>query len=81
VPALYLRSGADFLGKPAGYGAAKLGAYTRLQYHTVADTVQPDWDLRGAAEDAALLFQAGYRIAQGKAGPAWKPGSEYQGAR
>ncbi|MGV7211236.1 M28 family peptidase [Oxalobacteraceae bacterium A2-2] len=81
VPALYLRSGADFIGKPAGYGGATLGAYTRLQYHTVADTVQPDWDLRGAAEDAALLFQAGYQIAQGKAGPAWKPGSEYKGAR
>jgi hypothetical protein len=43
--------------------------------------VKPDWDLSGAAEDAQLLFQVGYRVAQRAAMPEWKAGTEFKARR
>jgi Zn-dependent M28 family amino/carboxypeptidase len=69
------------IGKPAGWGKAKRQEYTDRDYHQVTDVIKPDWDLSGAAEDAALLFQVGYAVAQGDAWPQWKQGSEFKAAR
>lgn len=78
VPVVYLGDSLDFIGKPAAYGREKLLRYTTQQYHTVNDVVDPKWDTRGAVEDMALLFQTGYRIAQGKDAPQWKPNAEFK---
>ncbi|MBI4661467.1 MAG: M20/M25/M40 family metallo-hydrolase [Verrucomicrobia bacterium] len=77
VPGLYLKSGIDFVGKPAGFGRQKSDEYTARDYHKVSDEVKEDWDLAGAAEDLQLLFQVGYRVAQGDKYPEWKAGSEF----
>ncbi|MCI0387412.1 MAG: M28 family peptidase [Acidobacteria bacterium] len=81
VPALYTDDGTDFIGKPEGYGMQKRKEYTDLDYHKVSDDVKPDWDLSGAAEDLRLLFQVGYRAAQGEKWPEWKPGTEFKARR
>ncbi|MET3133363.1 Zn-dependent M28 family amino/carboxypeptidase [Oxalobacteraceae bacterium GrIS 1.11] len=81
VPVVYLRGGMDFIGKPAGYAQEKVARYVAHDYHKVSDVVQPDWDLRGAVEDSALLFGVGYEVAQGKAYPQWKAGAEFKAAR
>lgn len=47
----------------------------------MTDTVRPDWDLRGAVEDAQLIFRVGYDVAQGKTYPQWKPGAEFKATR
>lgn len=78
VPALYFHAGTDFVGKPKEYGAQKVMEYLSKHYHRVSDEVQPDWDLSGAAEDAALLLEVGWRAAQDKQRPQWKPGSEFK---
>jgi Zn-dependent M28 family amino/carboxypeptidase len=78
VPVIYLRSGTNYIGKPASYGKERLLHYTAHQYHTVNDIVQPKWDTSGAEEDVELLFQAGYRAAQAKDQPKWKAGAEFQ---
>ena len=78
VPVVYLGDSLDFLGKPAGYGREKLMRYSAQQYHTVNDVVDPKWDMRGAVEDIALLFQTGYQIAQNKDVPQWKPNAEFR---
>jgi Zn-dependent M28 family amino/carboxypeptidase len=80
VPALFLDRGTDYIGRPAGWGQAKRQAYIDHDYHQVTDTIKPDWDLTGAAEDAQLLFQVGYAVAQGDANPQWKPTSEFRAA-
>jgi len=80
VPALFLDRGTDYVGRPAGWGQAKRQAYIDHDYHQVTDTIQPDWDLTGAAEDAQLLFQVGYVVAQGDGSPQWKPASEFRAA-
>ncbi len=81
VPALYTDEGTEFIGKPDGYGMEKRKEYTERDYHKVSDEVKPDWDLSGAAEDLQLLFQVGYRVAQGDKWPEWKPGAEFKARR
>ena len=81
VPALYTDSGTEFIGKPEGYSQQKRDEYTEKDYHKVSDEIKPDWDLSGAIEDTALLFQVGYRVAQEDKYPEWKPGTEFKAKR
>ena len=41
----------------------------------------PDWDLSGAREDLKVLFTVGYRVAQARKYPEWKPGNEFRAKR
>ena len=81
VPALNAKGGMTYLDKPTDYGKAKRDEYVQKNYHKVTDDVKPDWDLSGALEDARLLFEVGYRVAQGDRYPEWKPGTEFREAR
>ena len=81
VPALYIDTGEEFIGKPAGYSQAKRNEYTNVDYHQPSDEVKPDWDLSGALEDSQLLFLVGYRVANGDKIPQWKPGNEFRATR
>ena len=81
VPALYTDSGTEYVGKPAEYSQQKRDEYTKNDYHKPSDEVKPDWDLAGAVEDAQLLVNIGYRVAQGDARPEWKAGSEFKAKR
>jgi len=81
VPALYIDAGDQYINRPAGYGESKRNEYTTRDYHKVSDEVKPDWDLSGAVEDLRLLFEVGFRVADGETVPAWKSGSEFKAAR
>ncbi|HEV7816971.1 MAG TPA: M20/M25/M40 family metallo-hydrolase [Janthinobacterium sp.] len=81
VPVVYLKGGKDFIGKPASYGKDKAGYYTAHDYHKVSDVVQPGWNMAGAVQDAQLIFNVGYDVAQGKAYPQWKAGAEFKAVR
>jgi Zn-dependent M28 family amino/carboxypeptidase len=81
VPAAYLESGVEVVGKPAGWGAAQQAKYEETDYHQPSDELRPDWDFTGAVEDTQLLFYLGVKIAEGKNMPSWNPGDEFEGAR
>jgi Zn-dependent M28 family amino/carboxypeptidase len=81
VPALYLDSGIDYVGKDASYSKQKRDEYTTRDYHKVSDQIKPDWDLTGAVDDAQLLTTIGYRVAQGDRFPEWKATSEFKAKR
>jgi len=81
VPALEPDTGTDYIGKPQNYGQQKRDEYTNRDYHKVSDEVKPDWDLSGAIEDAQLLFQVGYRVANTEKFPEWKAGTEFKALR
>jgi len=81
VPALDPEPGVDYIGKPEGYGLQKRREFTERDYHRVSDVIKPGWDLSGAVEDLQLLFQVGYRVAEGEQYPEWKPGSEFKAKR
>lgn len=81
VPALSYGSGVDLLagGKAAGMAAA--AAYTRDRYHQPADEYDPKWDLSGMAEDVAIMYDLGRRLADSREWPTWREGSEFKAAR
>jgi len=81
VPALYLDSGEDFIGKDPSYGKQKRDEYTTKDYHKPSDEVKPDWDLGGAVEDARALFEVGYRVTTATTWPTWKAGTEFKARR
>ena len=81
VPAAYLASGVEVVGKPAGWGTAQHAKYEETDYHQPSDELRPDWDLSGAVEDTQLLFYLGVKVAEGKNMPSWNPGDEFEAAR
>lgn len=80
VPALYTRARSNYLDKPEDYARMVVDHYVAHDYHKVSDDVRTDWDFSGGVQDMQLLFQVGYDVAQGKAWPQWKPGSEFKSA-
>jgi Zn-dependent M28 family amino/carboxypeptidase len=81
VPALYVDTGVEFVGKPPEYSQQKRDEYTNKDYHAPSDEVKPDWDLAGAVEDGQLLMLVGYRVANADRFPEWKPGNEFKATR
>jgi Zn-dependent M28 family amino/carboxypeptidase len=81
VPAIDPKGGREYIGKPADFGQKKLDEYTANDYHKVSDQVKPEWDLTGAVEDAKLLVELGYAVAQADKYPQWKPDSEFRAKR
>ncbi|XBH03953.1 M20/M25/M40 family metallo-hydrolase [Singulisphaera sp. Ch08] len=81
VPALNVKAGVSYVGKPDDYGRVKREEYTQNDYHKVSDQVKPDWDLTGAVDDLKLLWEVGYRLAEGDRFPEWSAGSEFRERR
>jgi Zn-dependent M28 family amino/carboxypeptidase len=81
VPAAYLKTGTDVIGKPAGYGREQIESWVKAHYHQPSDELQETWDLEGAAENAQLVFYLGKRVADAKGMPTWKPRDEFEDAR
>lgn len=81
VPALYAKSGIVARDKPADYVTSIQEKYTANDYHKVSDEVREDWNLEGAVEDLQLYFRVGYRVANEKKYPEWKPGTEFKAKR
>ncbi|HSJ13753.1 MAG TPA: M20/M25/M40 family metallo-hydrolase [Longimicrobiales bacterium] len=81
VPALYIRGGTQYIGKPTDFSQRKREEYTANDYHKPSDEIKPDWDLSGAVEDAQILLEVGYRVAQAETWPEWSPGTEFRARR
>ncbi len=81
VPGLYLETGTDFVGRPAGWGRRQIEAWEAEHYHQPSDEYRADWDLSGAVEDVRLLFHAGLRVADRPEMPRWRRGDEFEAAR
>ncbi|GAA4474068.1 M28 family metallopeptidase [Gluconacetobacter asukensis] len=70
----------DLLSGGVPAGEAWLKAYMQC-YHQACDAWSRDWNLRGAAEDAALVYRIGHDVAFSHAWPQWKAGSEFAAVR
>lgn len=81
VPAIYAKSGIEYVGKPADYGIEIGKKYTAEDYHKPSDEVRPDWDLSGMTEDLLLFFKIGKDVANAEGIPAWKEGTEFKAKR
>ncbi len=81
VPALYLDTGTDFIGKPAGWGKEQHEAYQAKNYHQASDEIDASWNFDGMIEDAQLGFYVGLNVANADEMPTWVPGDEFEAAR
>jgi Zn-dependent M28 family amino/carboxypeptidase len=81
VPGIYLHSGIEVIGKPEGWGREQREAWVQTHYHQPSDEYNPDWDLRGAIQDAQLLFYTGCAIADQPEMPRWTSGDEFEKIR
>jgi Zn-dependent M28 family amino/carboxypeptidase len=83
VPALYLDTGTDFIGKPADWGKQQHAEYEEKHYHQPSDEIAADWNYDGMIEDAQLLFYVGDNVANAAPAdaPKWLPGDEFEAAR
>jgi Zn-dependent M28 family amino/carboxypeptidase len=81
VPAIYLDTGTDFVGRPEGWGAEALEAWEAQHYHQPSDEFDENWSFDGMIEDARLGFYAGVAIANEEAIPVWREGDEFADER
>ncbi len=82
IPALYIKTGIDIVGKGKALGKKIQDEYTEKNYHQPSDEYDANaWTLEGAIKDLKLLFQVGKRLAFEEKWPAWKTGSEFKAAR
>ena len=81
VPAVYLGSGLDYLGRPPGWGKEQREKWEAEHYHQPSDEHDPKWDLSGAVDDARLYLWLGSAIANAPHLPQWRPGDEFEHAR
>jgi Zn-dependent M28 family amino/carboxypeptidase len=81
VPVVFTHAGFDVIGKPPGFGEQKEDDYIAHHYHQVTDTIDPRWDLSGAAQQIELLFRVGYSLAQTADYPQWNADAEFRAVR
>ncbi|MDO9337948.1 MAG: M20/M25/M40 family metallo-hydrolase [Caulobacter sp.] len=72
-----LGGGPDLVEGGRAAGDQWVSDYTATAYHQTGDVWSADWDLRGAAMDVDLVFQAGKALANSSDWPGWKAGSEF----
>jgi len=81
VPGLYLGTGTDFIGRPAGWGKEQIEGYEAHHYHQASDQLEASWNFDGMIDNAQLGFEIGATLANRDALPGWVPGDEFEAAR
>lgn len=82
IPALYASGSYESKEKGVEFIDQKTREYLAIRYHQPQDNFIPeDWDLKGIAQDAKLLFNVGYKIANETYFPQWNEGSEFKAKR
>jgi Zn-dependent M28 family amino/carboxypeptidase len=81
VPALYLDTGFDFIGREPGWGKARVEDFEEHRYHQPSDEISPDWNYDGMIEDVQLGFWTALLVGNAPTMPTWVPGDEFEAAR
>lgn len=78
VPALYAYGGDTPIDEATAAYRKKMNVIDRGCYHQVCDEYRESIDAGGMEEDARLLFDVGYHVANADARPQWSASSEFQ---
>lgn len=84
VPVLLIMAiagGADLVEGGREAGNQWIADFTGKCYHQTCDSWDPDWDLRGAAQDIALFHTIVRELGSSTRWPQWKTGSEFKAIR
>ena len=78
VPALSIKPGVDFVGRPAGWGVQQENIYNQDRYHQPSDEYQPTFRYAGLAQEVRVTVRAARAIGNDPAMPRWLPSSDFQ---
>ena len=84
VPALLLMGiggGHDLVNGGREAGDRWVAEFTDKCYHQACDSWHDGWDLRGAAQDVALVYEMARELADSRAWPEWNLDSEFRALR
>ena len=81
VPAMWFKSGVDFIGREPGWGEKQYADWIANNYHQPADEVEEDWNLEGLVQDAQLAFRLAAAVADADVTPTWYAGDEFEATR
>ena len=81
VPAIWFKSGIDFIGQEPGWGEQQYADWIEYKYHTPGDEVEESWNLEGLEEDAKLAFRLAAAIVRADITPTWYAGDEFEAVR
>lgn len=80
VPVLSLRTGSHFTDRPEDWGQEQERRYVAERYHQPSDEMRPDFDFRGAVQQARLLIRLAWALGSAGEFPQWKEGTEFRAA-
>ncbi len=81
VPAIWFKSGTDFIDRPEGWGEARYAEWIANNYHRPSDEVDEAWNYEGLVEDARLGFELAFEVANLDDMPTWYKGDEFEDER
>ncbi|HLM60645.1 MAG TPA: M28 family peptidase, partial [Pyrinomonadaceae bacterium] len=81
IPALSIRSGVDYVGKPKDFAQKTFDEFNRLHYHQPSDEFRDDWRFDGVVQLIETSFAIGLRIADAPKMPRYNPTDEFAGAQ
>ena len=81
VPAISLKEGKDFVGRPKGWGEEQFRAYNTANYHQPSDEYSDSWNLKGMIQSAEIALSIGRRIADAPEMPRFNPDDEFAKAQ
>jgi Zn-dependent M28 family amino/carboxypeptidase len=82
IPAMFARGNCDSRQNGKEWAAEQERDYINNRYHRPSDNYEPDiWDLSGIREDAELMFEIGYILANTDWFPSWNSDSEFSRKR
>jgi Zn-dependent M28 family amino/carboxypeptidase len=81
VPALSIRSGEDYVGKPKGWAEQFFKEYNAKNYHQPSDEFDPDWRYDGMVQMLETSLAIGLRASNLPTLPRFNPGDEFARAQ
>ena len=81
VPAIWFKSGVDFIGREPGWGEKQYADWISTKYHSPGDEVEDSWVFDGLVEDAQLGFMLAAAVANADITPTWYEGDEFEATR
>jgi Zn-dependent M28 family amino/carboxypeptidase len=81
VPAIWFKSGTDYIDRPAEWGEERHAEWIENNYHQPTDEVEDSWNYEGLVEDSQLAFNLALTVANADQMPTWYPGDEFEDER
>ncbi len=78
VPALSIKPGVDFVGRPKTWGEEQENSYNEHRYHQPSDEYQTTFRYDGLAQQVRVTVRTAQAIANNRDLPRWLPSSEFQ---